>query len=54
MLIFPVTCHTKFVGEGSAFVAIDGFNKCGIDFIPEAIVRGAKKIVFNKTCQQNC
>jgi UDP-N-acetylmuramoyl-L-alanyl-D-glutamate--2,6-diaminopimelate ligase len=43
--IYPVTAHTEFVGEGSIFVAIKGAHRDGVDFIPEAIKRGAKEIV---------
>lgn len=42
----PVTCHTKYVGPGSTFVAIKGFKTDGIEFIPEAINRGAKTILL--------
>lgn len=44
--IWPVTCHSNHVGEGSAFVAIKGQNLNGIDFIPEALSRGAKTIII--------
>lgn len=43
--IFPVTCHTDFVGEGSTFVAINGFALNGVDYIETALKKGAKKIV---------
>jgi UDP-N-acetylmuramyl-tripeptide synthetase len=49
--VFPVTCHTKHVGPGSTFVAIDGFKVQGSSFIPEAIERGATKIVVNRDVQ---
>lgn len=42
---FPVTCHTKHVGLGTTFFAIDGFEKSGMTFIAQAIAKGAKKIV---------
>jgi len=42
---FPVTCHTDYVGPGSIFVAIHGQKQNGVDFIPLALERGAKKIV---------
>jgi UDP-N-acetylmuramoyl-L-alanyl-D-glutamate--2,6-diaminopimelate ligase len=43
--IFPVTCHTDHVGEGSTFVAIQGHNQNGADFIDCAIKKGATTIV---------
>ena len=42
--IYPVTCHTGHVGPGSTFVAISR----GVSLIPEAIARGAKKVVLEK------
>ena len=46
--IYPVACNTKNVGVGSTFVAIDGFKRSGVDFVEDAISRGATKIVLNK------
>jgi len=46
--IFPVTCHTAFVGPGSTFVAIKGYQSNGIQFIPKAIEKGASTIVIQK------
>ena len=43
--IYPVTAHTQHVGVKSTFVAIQGFKENGIDFIPEALARGATTIV---------
>jgi len=43
--IWPVSCHTNHIGSGSTFVAIEGQNLNGLDFIPAALVAGAKKIV---------
>lgn len=43
--VWPVTCHTDHVGDGSTFVAIEGQNLNGVDFIPRALSAGAKKIV---------
>ena len=48
---YLVTCHTRHVGHGSTFVAIDGFRKNGTVFIDEAISRGAKKIVLQNTSE---
>lgn len=44
--IYPVTCHTKFVGQGSTFVAVQGFKDSGARYISEAINRGATTIVI--------
>jgi len=46
--IFPVSCHTKYIGTGSTFVAIKGHKQDGVDFISLALERGAKKIVIQK------
>lgn len=46
--IFPVTCHTDYIGENSTFVAIKGAQLDGIKFIPTALARGAKKIVIQE------
>jgi UDP-N-acetylmuramoyl-L-alanyl-D-glutamate--2,6-diaminopimelate ligase len=43
---FFVACHTDNVGPGSTFVAIQGMNTDGIQFIPEAIRKGATCIVI--------
>jgi len=43
---YPVACHTEHVGPGSTFVAIHGQKQNGIDFIPEALKRGATRIVI--------
>ena len=45
-LHFPVACHTDNVGPGSTFVAIQGMSLDGVQFIPEAIKRGATTIVL--------
>jgi len=45
-LHFFVACHTDNVGPGSTFVAIQGMNIDGVQFIPEAINRGASCIVL--------
>ena len=42
---YPVTGHTDFVGQNSTFVAIPGAKQNGLDFIPLALEKGAKKIV---------
>lgn len=45
---FPVTCHTRSVGPGSTFVAIQGYNEDGVAYIPQALEKGAKIIVVQK------
>eukprot|EP00733_Pompholyxophrys_punicea_P000207 Pompholyxophrys_punicea_v1_NODE_38_length_4733_cov_3.558572.p5 type:complete len:182 gc:universal NODE_38_length_4733_cov_3.558572:4084-3539(-) len=49
--IYPVTCHTNQVGAGSTFVAIKGFDKDGVDYIAQAIEKGATKIVVDENAQ---
>jgi UDP-N-acetylmuramoyl-L-alanyl-D-glutamate--2,6-diaminopimelate ligase len=46
---FPVTCHTDFVGQGSCFVAIEGYADNGINYIQCAIEKGARTIVVHHT-----
>lgn len=43
--IFSVTCHTRYVGQGSIFVAIQGQKEDGIKYVPQALQLGAKKII---------
>jgi len=43
--IFPVTCHTDYVGKGSTFVAIKGQRENGIEYINIALKKGATTIV---------
>ncbi len=47
--VFPVTCHTTHVGPGSTFVAIKGIKEDGITYIPEAVARGASRIVIEES-----
>lgn len=42
---YPVTCHTSKVGPGSTFVAIKGHSANGLDFIQQAVERGATTII---------
>lgn len=49
--IYPVTGHTDFVGQGTTFVAISGTKLNGLDFIPLALQKGAKKIVVQGDMQ---
>jgi len=44
---YPVTCNTKYVACGSTFVAIPGFTTDGARFIPEALAKGATRIVVS-------
>ncbi len=46
--IFPVTSHTDHVGQGSTFVAIQGFKTNGTQFVPDAIKLGAATIVIEQ------
>ncbi len=50
---FPVTCHTKHVGPGSTFVAINGFITNGITFIPQALAQGANNIIVDELYATN-
>jgi UDP-N-acetylmuramoyl-L-alanyl-D-glutamate--2,6-diaminopimelate ligase len=45
--VFPVTCHTDFVGQGSTFVAIEGYADNGSKYIKQAIEKGARTIVVH-------
>lgn len=47
--IYPVTCHTDHVGQGSTFVAINGFSVKGTDYISTALKKGATIIVIDTT-----
>src|SRR5437870_5260569 len=44
-VVFPVTCHTDFVGEHSVFVAIKGYADDGVRYIVKAIEKGARTII---------
>jgi UDP-N-acetylmuramoyl-L-alanyl-D-glutamate--2,6-diaminopimelate ligase len=44
---FPVTCHTDFVGQGTIFVAIEGYVDNGIKYIKKAVEKGASCIVID-------
>jgi UDP-N-acetylmuramoyl-L-alanyl-D-glutamate--2,6-diaminopimelate ligase len=46
--IFPIACHTDRIGQGSTFVAIQGYTLDGADFIPQAVARGATTIVVDE------
>lgn len=47
--IFPVTCHTDYVGKNTIFVAIKGNTYNGIDYIPLALEKGATTIVVEES-----
>ncbi len=42
---FPVTSHTDYVGQNSTFVAIKGATSNGIEYIEQALEKGATIIV---------
>lgn len=44
--VYPVTCHSMYVGPGSVFVAIQGTKEDGVNYIPEALKKGAQEIVI--------
>lgn len=45
--IYPVACHTDYIGHGSTFVAIKGFSENGVSFIVHAIKKGATHVVID-------
>lgn len=45
---WPVTQNSNFVGQGSTFFAIKGHNFNGLDFIQDALQKGASKIVTDQ------
>ena len=47
--MWPVTCHTDYVGKNSTFVAIKGQKQDGINFVPLALQKGARTIVAEYT-----
>ena len=47
--IWPVSCHTDYIGKNSTFVAIKGQKHDGIQFIPFALQKGAKTIIAEYT-----
>lgn len=46
--VFPVSCHTDFIGQGSTFVVIRGMKTDGLLFVKQAIVKGAQAIVIEE------
>ncbi len=49
--VWPITCHTDYVGLGSTFVAIKGMQYDGIDYIAQAIKKGASNVVIAQHVQ---
>ena len=49
LIIYPVTSHTDHVGKGSTFVAIKGQKEDGINYIVQALERGATTIVIEQS-----
>lgn len=47
--IWPVSCHTDYIGKNSTFVAIKGAKHDGIFFVPLALQKGAKTIIAEYT-----
>lgn len=48
----PVTCDSSKITHGGTFVACDGSNAKGIDFIPKAINAGATTIIAGKNHEE--
>lgn len=46
--IWPVACHTDYIGPDSTFVAVKGYQQDGVAYIPLALQKGAKTIVVQK------
>lgn len=49
--IWPVTCHSDYVGPESTFVAIKGMQYDGKDYIKQAVKKGASTIVIAQHVQ---
>ena len=47
--LWPVACHTDYVGKNSTFVAIKGAKEDGINYVPLALQKGARTIVAEYT-----
>ena len=47
--LWPVTCHTDYVGKNSTFVAIKGNTFDGITYVPLALQKGARTIIAEHT-----
>lgn len=46
--VFPVTCHTDFVGAGSTFVVIQGQQENGLKYLEVALQKGATSLVLEQ------
>lgn len=49
MAIYRVCSHTSNVGQGSTYVAIAGTKANGLDFIEQALEKGANRIVVQRS-----
>lgn len=47
--LWPVTCHTDYVGKNSTFVAIKGQKFDGINYVTLALQKGACTIIADQT-----
>jgi UDP-N-acetylmuramoyl-L-alanyl-D-glutamate--2,6-diaminopimelate ligase len=47
--LWPVSCHTDYVGKNSTFVAIKGNTFDGINYVPLALQKGARTIIAEHT-----
>lgn len=47
--IYPVACHTDNIGVGSTFVAVKGQKEDGVQYIMQAVHKGATKVVVERT-----
>ncbi|MDR3646929.1 MAG: UDP-N-acetylmuramoyl-L-alanyl-D-glutamate--2,6-diaminopimelate ligase [Candidatus Babeliales bacterium] len=43
---FKVTCHTDNIALGTTFVAVKGMQSDGINYIPQALAKGASTVVL--------
>lgn len=50
---YKVTCHTNNIVTGSTFVAIKGMQSDGINYIPQALEKGAATIVLTQDATLN-
>jgi UDP-N-acetylmuramoyl-L-alanyl-D-glutamate--2,6-diaminopimelate ligase len=46
--IYPVACHTDNVGPETTFVVIKGMKDDGLRYVPQALAKGATKIVIER------
>lgn len=47
--VFKVTAHTDYVGPGATFVAIKGMQEDGINYIEQALAKGATTIAVEQS-----